>query len=74
MQVRDNGGGLQGGTVRALNKGVGLSNTRARLDCLYGGRHQLVVTDQRGGLAVRVDIPYTRAAPAGTVAATFRVA
>jgi two-component system, LytTR family, sensor kinase len=74
MQVRDNGGGLQGGTVRALNKGVGLSNTRARLDCLYGGRHQLVFTDQRGGLAVRVDIPYTRAAPAGTVAATFRVA
>ena len=60
MQVRDNGGGLQGGTVSALNKGVGLSNTRARLDCLYGGGHQLVFTDQRGGLAVRVDIPYHR--------------
>lgn len=74
MQVRDNGGGLQGGTVRALNKGVGLSNTRARLDCLYGGSHQLVFSDQRGGLAVRVEIPYTRAAATTTAAAAFRVA
>jgi two-component sensor histidine kinase len=74
MQVRDNGGGLQGGTVRALNKGVGLSNTRARLDCLYGGRHQLVFSDQRGGLAVRVEIPYTRVAAATAPAAAFRVA
>ncbi|HTI39572.1 MAG TPA: sensor histidine kinase [Vicinamibacterales bacterium] len=74
MQVRDNGGGLQGGTLRALNKGVGLSNTRARLDCLYRGRHQLVFTDQRGGLAVRVEIPYTRAAAPGIPAAAFRVA
>ena len=74
MQVRDNGGGLQGGTLRALNKGVGLSNTRARLDCLYGGRHQLVFTDERGGLAVRVEIPYTRVAAPNAVAAAFRVA
>ena len=74
MQVRDNGGGLQGGTLRALNKGVGLSNTRARLDCLYGGSHQLVFTDQRGGLAVRVEIPYTRAAATNAPASAFRVA
>jgi two-component sensor histidine kinase len=73
MQVRDNGGGLQGGTLRALNKGVGLSNTRARLDCLYGGGHQLVFTEQRGGLAVRVEIPFIRAA-ATPSATTFRVA
>ena len=74
MQVRDNGGGLQGGTVRALNTGVGLSNTRARLDCLYGVHHQLVFSDQRGGLAVRVEIPYTRVAAAHAPAVSFQVA
>ena len=74
MQIRDNGGGLQGGIVRALNKGVGLSNTRARLDCLYGGQHQLVFSDQRGGLGVRIEIPYTRAAAADAASAAFRVA
>jgi two-component sensor histidine kinase len=73
MQVRDNGGGLHGGTLRALNKGVGLSNTRARLECLYGSNHQLVFTDQRGGLSVRVEIPFTRATSGGATAA-FRVA
>ena len=73
IQIRDNGGGLQGGIVRALNTGVGLSNTRARLDCLYGGQHQLVFSDQRGGLAVRVEIPYTRATSADAAGA-FRVA
>lgn len=74
MQVRDNGGGIEGGTLRALNKGVGLSNTRARLDCLYRGSHQLVFTDQRGGLSVRVEIPYTRATAPKASAASFRVA
>ncbi|RPE81310.1 sensor histidine kinase [Vulcaniibacterium tengchongense] len=29
--------------------GVGLSNTRARLQCLYGDDHQLVIAPRRGG-------------------------
>jgi signal transduction histidine kinase len=36
LQVRDNGPGLQTGASGEMVKGVGLSNTRARLDQLYG--------------------------------------
>jgi two-component system LytT family sensor kinase len=73
MEVRDNGGGLHGSTVKKLRTGVGLSNTRARLDVLYPGRHRLDFTELYGGLAVRVEIPFHRATdtPAG---ASFRAA
>src|SRR5438874_10656293 len=64
MEVRDNGGGLHGGTLKKLRTGVGLSNTRARLDVLYPGRHRLEFTEMHGGFAVRVEIPFHRAAGA----------
>jgi two-component system LytT family sensor kinase len=73
MEVRDNGGGLHGGTLKKLRTGVGLSNTRARLDVLYPGRHRLEFTELHGGLAVRVEIPFQRAAGA-TAGASFRAA
>jgi two-component sensor histidine kinase len=73
MQVRDNGGGLQVRTLKALRTGVGLSNTRARLDCLYGRLYQLEFSDRNGGLSVSIVIPFQRAAAAGQPAA-FRVA
>jgi len=74
MEVRDNGGGLQGRTLKALRTGVGLSNTRARLECMYPDAHRLEFTDKLGGLAVRIEIPFTRAAAAPAAAAAFRVA
>jgi two-component system, LytTR family, sensor kinase len=74
MQVRDNGGGLHVGTLRALRTGVGLANTRDRLDCLYGRLYRLEFSDRDGGLAVLIDIPFQRAAAPGTAAAAFRVA
>ena len=73
MQVRDNGVGLQVRTLKALRTGVGLSNTRARLDCLYGRLYRLEFTDKHGGLSVLIEIPFQRVAPAGQPAA-FRVA
>jgi signal transduction histidine kinase len=73
MQVRDNGGGLQVRTLQALRTGVGLSNTRARLDCLYGRHYRLEFSDKHGGLSVLIAIPFQRVAPAGQPAA-FRVA
>jgi two-component system, LytTR family, sensor kinase len=73
MQVRDNGVGLQVRTLKALRTGVGLSNTRARLDCLYGRLYRLEFTDKHGGLSVLIEIPFQRVTPAGQPAA-FRVA
>jgi signal transduction histidine kinase len=75
MEVRDNGSGLHGGTLNRLRTGVGLSNTRARLECLYAGHHRLEFSDRHGGLAVRVEIPFQRhAAAAQQAPASFRVA
>jgi two-component sensor histidine kinase len=73
MQVRDNGGGLQVRTLKALRTGVGLSNTRARLDCLYGRHYRLELSDKHGGLSVLIAIPFQRVATVGHPAA-FRVA
>jgi signal transduction histidine kinase len=73
MQVRDNGGGLQIRTLKALRTGVGLSNTRARLDCLYGRHYRLEFSDRNGGLSVLIEIPFQRVSTAGAAAA-FRVA
>jgi two-component system, LytTR family, sensor kinase len=74
MQVRDNGGGLQVRTLKALRTGVGLSNTRARLDCLYGRHYRLEFSDKHGGLSVLIEIPFQRVSVAEQKPAAFRVA
>jgi two-component system LytT family sensor kinase len=74
MQVRDNGAGLQVRTLKALRTGVGLSNTRARLDCLYGRHYRLEFSDKHGGLSVLIEIPFQRVTAAGGPPAAFRVA
>ena len=73
MEVRDNGAGLNGMALKRLRTGVGLSNTRARLECLYPDAHRLQFSDKRGGLSVRIDIPF-RPAAASARPAAFRVA
>jgi two-component system, LytTR family, sensor kinase len=57
LEVRDNGTGLTAGGLEALQKGIGLSNTRARLQCLYGSDHRFEFSNTRGGLLVRIAIP-----------------
>ncbi|HVT73606.1 MAG TPA: histidine kinase [Lacunisphaera sp.] len=56
LAVRDNGGGEPpGGFTRT---GIGLGNTRARLDELYGGRQRFELANHPdGGLVVRVLLP-----------------
>jgi signal transduction histidine kinase len=57
LEVRDNGDGLP--PNEAPNEGVGLSNTRARLQQLYGNEHQFVFAKApEGGLAVQMQIPF----------------
>jgi signal transduction histidine kinase len=59
LVVRDNGAGLSTDAISAFNTGVGLSNTRSRLEHLYGARHRFEFhTPPGGGLAVTISIPF----------------
>jgi signal transduction histidine kinase len=58
LTVRDNGVGLSPDKLNALHAGVGLSNTRSRLENLYGDRHRFEFqTPPGGGLLVTIVIP-----------------
>ncbi len=61
LEVCDNGVGLSGGARARLQGGVGLSNTRDRLECLYGAAHALEFLENGEGLAVRMSFPFSRA-------------
>ena len=60
LEVRDDGVGVSGGGRAPLRSGVGLKNTRDRLECLYGANHRLEFSDADAGLAVRIEIPWQR--------------
>jgi signal transduction histidine kinase len=55
LTVRDNGPGL----AEETHTGVGLTNTRARLAQLYGGRASLTLsTAAEGGTIAEIELPY----------------
>lgn len=55
ITVRDNGPGLAAGTT----EGVGLANTRARLEQLYGAEQSLELrAADGGGLVVEISLPF----------------
>jgi two-component system, LytTR family, sensor kinase len=59
LQVRDNGAGLPKGSPGTLMKGIGLSNTEARLKQLYGAHHRFDISEvSGGGLLVAIAIPF----------------
>jgi len=60
LEVKDNGPGLHRAKSSGLVKeGLGLGNTRARLEQLYGESHHFDMTDApEGGLRVTLDIPF----------------
>jgi sensor histidine kinase YesM len=79
LEVRDSGPGFSAEHTGGEGTGVGLANTRARLEQLYGGEHRLeTVNAPGGGAIVRVVIPFrpfegdrvTDAAPFETEART----
>ena len=58
LTVCDNGVGLSPDKLNALHSGVGLSNTRSRLETLYPERHRFEFqTPPGGGLLVTIVIP-----------------
>ncbi|OHE86021.1 MAG: hypothetical protein A2579_04010 [Lysobacterales bacterium RIFOXYD1_FULL_69_11] len=62
LEVLDDGAG----TPSKPGFGMGLSNTRARLECLYGDAHSLnVEVLPGGGTRVRVSLPYVSGARDG---------
>jgi signal transduction histidine kinase len=63
FEVRDNGVGLSQDSLTALQSGIGLSTTRARLQHLFGRDYQFEFLRQPRGLAVRVVIPWRGAEP-----------
>jgi signal transduction histidine kinase len=56
IRIADNGDGVASHYLTLLNQGVGLSNTRARLEHLYGSDHSLVFSNE-GGFCVTIAIP-----------------
>lgn len=59
LRVADNGPGLGKAAPERLLKGIGLSNTEARLQQLYGEAHRFCLDDQPGvGLTVTITIPF----------------
>jgi signal transduction histidine kinase len=63
IEVRDDGPGLAT-SGRTSPEGVGLSNTRKRLNRLYGENHRFFVGDgEHGGAVAVVEIPFVVARP-----------
>src|SRR5215203_515681 len=57
LEVFDDGPGVDEAQMR---EGIGLANTRARLDALYGAEHSFEVTAAKGGgTLVRIELPNT---------------
>ena len=64
VQITDNGPGLgaNGNNGRILKEGIGLSNTQARLQQLYGEESRLdLANTAKGGLSVTLEIPFNAA-------------
>ncbi len=58
LEVQDNGVGMSAARLSDFNRGVGLSNTRSRLEHLYGSLHRFEFRrPAEGGLLVSIAVP-----------------
>ena len=65
LEVKDNGVGLSAARLTDFNRGIGLGNTRSRLQHLYGSSHRFEFRQPaEGGLSVRIAIPLVEVATA----------
>ena len=59
IEVRDSGDGVPPERLAAMNDGVGLGNTRARLAHLYGSAHRFAFANlMGGGFQVSISLPF----------------
>ncbi|HEX6973937.1 MAG TPA: sensor histidine kinase [Vicinamibacterales bacterium] len=63
IEVRDDGVGLSDSALNALQKGIGVSTTRARLQHQYGADYRFEFHRLSQGLAVLVAVPWRTATP-----------
>lgn len=57
IEIKDNGPGIQ--REPAESSGIGLRNTKERLQTLYGNNHSFeMVSPESGGLVVKIVLPY----------------
>ncbi len=63
LEVEDNGTGIaEGGSNPRYKEGIGLANTRAILQHIYGSAHRLDLANAPGGgVVVTLEIPFRRA-------------
>jgi signal transduction histidine kinase len=74
LRVRDSGLGVEPERLAALNSGVGLANTRARLQHLYPGAHLFTFANTQEGFSVTVHIPFRQTAADNEAAQQVEVA
>ncbi|MBI1743625.1 hypothetical protein HYR54_11255 [Candidatus Acetothermia bacterium] len=59
LKVRDTGSGLSDYELTLLTEGIGLTNTRARLQQLYGSAHRFELCNAPdGGFVVILSMPF----------------
>jgi two-component system LytT family sensor kinase len=63
LEVRDDGVGLSEDALTALQKGLGVSTTRARLQYLFGADYRFEFHRLAQGLAVVIAVPWRTATP-----------
>lgn len=62
LEVSDDGIGLKNIEISKIPQGVGLKNTRARLNHLYGEKHEFEMRSRKkGGVKLHLTIPYQTA-------------
>ncbi|HEX3665910.1 MAG TPA: histidine kinase [Rhizomicrobium sp.] len=62
IEVRDNGPGFESGSPGTGRKGIGIANTRARLDYLYAGKAMLEFRNaDEGGTVACLTLPFREA-------------
>lgn len=64
LKVSDNGPGFRPDTEGPTGAHVGLSNTRARLEQLYGSQHRIEFGNAEGGASITVSLPFRSSASA----------
>lgn len=64
LEISDDGEGFSGCQLLRPGNGIGLSNTEARLQTLYGEEHQFTLAaNQPSGACAKIEIPYQLSQP-----------